>query len=82
MRIIVPHGKKAPPISVRQPKQVVTLTNIPRPQHLMEAHVIPDKMGQQQQSTLAKPWQVWVYVDDYTLAGLSTVGVGFIRRIA
>jgi hypothetical protein len=35
-----------------------------------------------QQSTLAKAWPVSVYIDNYILVVLSTVGVRFIRRIA
>jgi hypothetical protein len=93
MRIVVPHAlqmgwQESPAYfctateTGRDVIQWLVETELPLPQHPMEAHVIPDKVGPQQPSALAKPWQVSVYVDDYILAVLSTVGVRFIRRIA
>ena len=93
MRIVVPHAlqmgwQESPSYfctateTGRDVIQWLVDTDIPLPQHPMEAHVVPDKMGQQHESTLAKPWQVSVYVDDYILAVLSTVGIRFVRRIA
>jgi hypothetical protein len=93
MRIVVPYAlqmgwQESPPYfctATETGRDVIHWlieSDLPLPRHPMEAHVVPDKVGPRQGSTMSKPWQVSVYVDDYILAVLSTVGIRFIRRVA
>jgi hypothetical protein len=93
MRIVVPHAlqmgwQESPPYfctateTGRDVIQWLVDSGLPLPRHPMEQQVVPDRMGPMHQSALAKPWQISVYVDDYILAVLSTVGIRFVRRIA
>jgi hypothetical protein len=93
MRIVVPYAlqmgwQESPPYfctateTGRDVIQWLMETAIPMPQHPMEDYIIPSKMEPQQHTALAKPWKVSVYVDDYIMAVLSTVGIRFIRRVA
>ena len=93
MRIVVPHAlqmgwQESPPYfctateTGRDVIQWLIESDLPLPKHPMEDHVIPEKMEPPQESALAKPWRVSVYVDDYIIAVLSTIGIRFVRRIA
>ena len=93
MRIVVPYAlqmgwQESPPYfctateTGRDVIQWLIETDLPLPKHPMEGHVIPDKVDPPQTSTMSRPWKVSVYVDDYIIAVLSTVGIRFIRRVA
>jgi hypothetical protein len=93
MRIVVPHAlqmgwQESPAYfctATKTDRDVIhwlIQSDLPMPKHPMEQHILPERMAQPSNSTVARPWQVSVYVDDYIMAVLSTVGIRFVKPMA
>ena len=93
MRIVVPHAlqmgwQESPAYfctATETGRDVIhwlIQSDLPMPKHPMEQHILPERIAQPSNSTVARPWQVSVYVDNYIMAVLSTVGIRFVKRMA
>jgi hypothetical protein len=56
--------------------------NIPMSHHPFEKFMMPNYRPKQQDHQIAKPWKISVYVGDYILVVLSSIGIRFIKRVA